>query len=1161
MNIRGTLKWLLFLVVVVGIGVAATAWWYWKRSDEILRQELLSHLAEALPGWEIDIGDARFDWDNQSKIYLSELRVAIAGESEPLLVIPTAVVHVDGDLLKENLQVILRRVEINDPRINLIREADGTWNFQRLPPPPRTKEAGFPELAVRRAAISVELHHTEVSLSTKLPVDHGELRLIPKARQVYQIDGLAELRNAGTLRLQGEWDLSRGRWRLDGSMENLAVDRQFMELLTDAAPATRETLTRVDARLHQSVLEWRTRDRLQFDRVFFDDLPEDALSQTVPRVVPASHRSETPPAASPSDPSGLPEFGLTGNVNLNFRLSRASAEDALEYRLLASLSKGQLDNPLLPFPLREVECKCYLDRGQLLVRDFRAINGETEIRLHADVSLIGQATPGIVQARVANLPVTERLKKVLRPDLQKMFDLLHPTGDVDFQGTLEYDGFGRWTQRDVSYTLRNGTSQPNFFSYRVQDIAGTIVPRVEPDGRTLYDYRFQGVMGRRPVVLTGWSRPAHEGGEALFELAVEQLPVDETFLNACQSEIREPLRLLDVRGKTNARVRVARAAGETQKFHQTIDAEFYDGSFEYVRFPYAVQGVTAKIRFDSHAGICRIEDVEGRHGDARVLASGTYTRGRAPARLELNVALEDAPLDHQLEHALREADQTFWDQLAPQGRLTAIGTVVWVPDRESLEITLPSIRVREGNLLMREFRYPLERVEALLSYADRRVEIREFKAWHDTTRIRLQEEQGRGEFVQEADGWRLRFENLLVDDLQPDRGFRKALPEALRDGFETLDPDGPVSIHAHVLEFRGHASPRIPVTAAWNLEGYVAGLDFTAGVRFSNAHGKFTARGTWDGRIVDGGGRIDLDSLVVMNQQLTQVRGPFRALDREIVVGSREAFSSDPATARSAEHLTARAFEGVLTVDAVATIGEDQVDAYGRIPKDPTRYRVALGLNGPRLEEYARRNLTGVTDLRGIVNGGILLEGEGTRVEDLTGSGTVVVKPAALYELPVMFQVFQRLTFVPPDNTAFDEARLAFKIRNEQFEFDRIDLLGNAISLRGRGTIRFDEKVDLEFISAVPKAQLPIPLVRELVNASQNGFMAVRVGGTIAQPVTNVQTNLVIDRAMRDFLGGFQPFAPLFPAAPNTPGSRPANPFFLPPQPPRSGQVVPRQRS
>lgn len=1139
MKIRTTLKWLAFLIVVAGIGGAGTAWWFWRHSDEMLRQSLLERFAQAAPDWDVTIAEARFDWQNHSRVDLTDLQLKPKGDPYVLLSIPRATIQLDGDLLEEDFQVLLRRLEISDPHVTLVRYSDGSWNFDRLQKPKLLQTAGFPEVIVRRASVEVVLHHDRTRFSTTLSVREGELQFVPKGRGVYQIGGEADLHRAGTLKLDGVWDLEHKQWRLDGGMQDVALDDDLKSLLSDTSPPTREELMRLEDQLREFAGRYASDAAPAGNRSL--GLNISAIGHAggppaeVPPLVQAAYQK---PVDSQTESEAIPDFGLSGSINLNFRLSKTPDESVVDYRFLVSIVKGQLNNPILPFPLRDVAAKVYLDRHQLLVRDARAVNGDTEIALAADLNVIGPATPGQIRAKVVHLPVTKQLKKILRPDVQKTFDLLNPSGDLDFEGTFDYDGFGTWTPSGVTYRFREGTVLPSPFPYRVRDISGTIVPQTLENGEIHFQFNFQGAMGQQAVSLIGHSRPRNQGGEAIFDVWVKDLPVDDMLLSACKPEVRKALESLNIRGRGDMFLRLIRPPGEGRKFRQIISIDLLNASVTYDRFPYEVNGVTAKISYDSDTGLWQFDNIEGKHGDATVVASGTYSKLTHPNRLELKLVLNDAPIDHQLERAMREDLHRVWDELSPQGRVTVAGRIEYIPERKYLDVTFPDIRIQDGSLLMREFRYPLDDVQARLSYADRRVEIRELKARHEDTRI-----QGVGEFVQEpVDLWRLRFEQLIVDDLIPDRTFRQALPDSLRAGLETLDPTGPISLEARdpnagAVEFRGSSRPDTPVTAAWDLKIAMAGSRLNAGIEIDNVQGIVTAAGTWDGRTVQGGGEVAIESAMVLDQQLTKIRGPYRFVDNQIVAGSREVALRRQQAAPNNERITAEAFKGTLAFDAVALIGADKRDEFGRLPADPTRYWVSMSVNDAKLEEYASRNLPGANDLRGRINGKITLEGSGNSSKNLTGQGRVIIKPAALYQLPLVIQIFRQLPFTLADNTAFDEADLVFSIRNDQFEFSRIDLRGNALALRGRGTVRFDEQVDLLFFSTSPKGRIPIPFVGEAVNATSVGLIAVKVDGTIGQPKTRVQTNLVIDNALRAFLGGFTPLFPM------NPGARPTGPL------------------
>jgi hypothetical protein len=139
------------------------------------------------------------------------------------------------------------------------------------------------------------------------------------------------------------------------------------------------------------------------------------------------------------------------------------------------------------------------------------------------------------------------------------------------------------------------------------------------------------------------------------------------------------------------------------------------------------------------------------------------------------------------------------------------------------------------------------------------------------------------------------------------------------------------------------------------------------------------------------------------------------------------------------------------------------------------------------------------------MNGKIELKGEKADPKRLTGTGNLVISPAALYDLPVIVKIFNTLQFIPPDKKAFDQALFVFDIRDSVVNFGHIDLNGDAIKLVGRGTVNFDSKVALLFHSRMGKRQVPIPILKELINEVSKGWVQVNVTGTLKQPETVIR--------------------------------------------------------
>jgi hypothetical protein len=520
--------------------------------------------------------------------------------------------------------------------------------------------------------------------------------------------------------------------------------------------------------------------------------------------------------------------------------------------------------------------------------------------------------------------------------------------------------------------------------------------------------------------------------------------------------------------------------------------------------------------------------------------------------LVLGIHAEDVPIEADLQRACPASTRKLWELIYPTGKLRQQIRLHWVPGTP-LDIDIPEATITEGTLEVKSFPFSMDHVTARFMFGreprtkKEKLTIVSFEGRHDETLIWTDSPAQRHSFVlcpapdDPAGEWRVRLDRLNVRDLIPDRTLRRALPAGLRNTMKALDPQGKMQLQG-MIELRGTRYAGDPITAAWNCETTLSDATILTGVKLEHVNGNVASIGTWNGRTIDLRGQLKLLSVHLLGHQFTYVQGPFKLENQELLVGSELAFMPQAAGAR--EQLIPR--EGRVTAKAAG--GTFFLDARAHLDSQRTTYTVKTAMQNANLDQYAREHGFGGSSLHGVMNGWTEVTGSSTDPKDVTGRGQLLIHPAALYELPVFIQIFKTLSLTTPDKTAFNYALASFNIGNRMVNFSGIDLIGDAISLRGRGTARFDGPLHLEFYSRPASAWSQVPGLSNLFDQFTQGWVGVSVTGTVQHPFTHVLAMPQVDSALRTFL-----------AAISRPGSTPQlspPPWMLAPTP-RAAMATP----
>lgn len=133
------------------------------------------------------------------------------------------------------------------------------------------------------------------------------------------------------------------------------------------------------------------------------------------------------------------------------------------------------------------------------------------------------------------------------------------------------------------------------------------------------------------------------------------------------------------------------------------------------------------------------------------------------------------------------------------------------------------------------------------------------------------------------------------------------------------------------------------------------------------------------------------------------------------------------------------------------------------------------------------------------------------------------MRDAKIYELPVVLSLLKILKVRQVTRTAFDTSNVDFKVVGEDINFERIELLGDAISLIGNGRMNLDRDINLNFYSVMGRNRINIPVISDLYRASSQRILWINVDGTLDNPQTHRNVLPQINDSLRQL---FQPASP-----------------------------------
>ena len=341
------------------------------------------------------------------------------------------------------------------------------------------------------------------------------------------------------------------------------------------------------------------------------------------------------------------------------------------------------------------------------------------------------------------------------------------------------------------------------------------------------------------------------------------------------------------------------------------------------------------------------------------------------------------------------------------------------------------------------------------------------------------------------------------------RDFMLAAPEGLRGVIEELNPRGGLDLFDSRVEVTQRADPSATVEAAWRLGLSCHQVSLDCGIPLDGISGVVRLQGRSDGASAYTAGELDLESAFWNDLQLTSVRGPVWADATDCFLGEGVAEKVGGARRR----ITAKAYGGQIGANSWVRHGNG------------VRYGVQFDVDAIDVARLSTEWLGRSETLQGDLDGVLEVRGTGSSVYGMQGRGELAISDADLYELPILLSLLKTLRNRTPDNTAFNRVEANFDLQGDEIRFANLDLLGDAVSLYGRGTANLDREVDLTFASIVGRNELSVPLLKSFVSSASEQLLRLEVEGPIDTPEVRRKVLPLVGNVLEQLQGELGPRA------------------------------------
>lgn len=815
------------------------------------------------------------------------------------------------------------------------------------------------------------------------------------------------------------------------------------------------------------------------------DVPIDSKIVT---MLPAEFRSR------------LPNLQAAGTVGLTGVVQSGTDKSSPRFNLECKVTNFQAQTDAFPLPVSKCNSMLTITNDKILVRRATGKLGMADFDIAYEQTGLRNRKHWRAFGTVGGLHVDRSFAKYFPGDSERFFNDFSLSTKTSCQFKFDSNG-----NKDVTAKLSDLSFSFYKFPFQVDDCAGTVHWTNQA-----VDFQLATLEQGQKIEFDG--RVNNPGKQSTFAISYRthgKLPIGQKLIEAMREQPNIQQIAKDFRPvghiSSHGSFRKTRANSETVM--RDVSIQLHDCSVRYDKFDYPMDAVNGTMQMDNDSIVFR--GITGKNGRAQASCNGGWDRQNG---LELVFQCDSIPLDSQLRNAFSVDVQSIWDGLRPAGTVHSARAFLTYPeDTKELDVRIQANlsdvsgggadKVDAPEIRPTWFPYRIQELKGELEIGSGTITGRNLLGRHDQTWISCQTSGKYSRF-----GWFFRLEDLFARSIALDRELLEALPSRLSTAIKTIEFDGQVNVSGDLTFAQNNQTEQEPVSSAqgiqqvgynqrsgvlnsaWDLRLDMDQARMQIGVPVENVFGSVRFVGRDSGNKSECSGQVAIDSLSIYGLQVTSVHGPIWIDDNQTLAG-RFARANDPK--QQSTPLKGELFGGAVSFDGMVSHGTD-------FP-----FKLQATVEKTRLEDLAAEVTPQYREMSGDGYGFLQLTGNANEQHTYEGQGNLHLRDAKIHQLPVILSLLKILSVKEPSRTAFDSSNVDFTIKGEQMKFDRIELIGDAISLIGNGYMELARHADMNFYSIMGRNRVYIPLLSDLYRAGSQRVMWINIGG----PLNNLQSS------------------------------------------------------